>query len=497
MSQRHKNLVIVTFDELRADATGFMGNPDCQTPNLDAFAERAVVAANHFTVHGKCVPSRIAMATGRYSHTDGFRTIFQHLPPDQPSILPLLRKHGYETAIFGLNHVWETLFDCHEPYKAYADFHSFTDGKLHELALREVTYPEPGPEARPEPDYDVPFACGRRLTGKHDGFLDCNRTEQAIYYLRELRNRDKPFYMQLNLSKPHPAYEAPEPWYSMYDPSKVTPWPHDLPENAPLPLRVMREIRAGGHPPEAALREIQATYYAMISQNDQLFGKVMAELEQQNLLENTIVIFTADHGDFAGQYGLHEKWDTCMSDCILHVPFILYDPDLPRGERMNHLSSHVDVLPTILELLGIQADWGIHGKSMLPRIHGNDDTQAVFADGGHEQEMWARFNFDIPEANPQAKPRPCDGKQRTYKECPETMARTKMVRTKDWKLVQRLVGGNELYDLKNDPHELHNLWRDDETDATRLRIINQLQRLMIEWCLETDTDRPFQPRVGA
>lgn len=104
-----KNLIFITSDEMRGDAPGFMGNPDCRTPSLDRLAGRGVTFTNHFCVHAKCVPSRISMMTGRYPHTDGFRTINQHLPPEEPNLLRVLKEHGYETAVFGHNHVWEDL----------------------------------------------------------------------------------------------------------------------------------------------------------------------------------------------------------------------------------------------------------------------------------------------------------------------------------------------------------------------------------------------------
>src|SRR3989339_1101898 len=107
MPPLRRNLILITSDEMRGDCPGFQGNPDCRTPCLDTFAKDGVIFTNHFAVHGKCVPSRISIATGRYPHTDGFRTITQHLPPDQPDLLKLLKTNGYETAVFGHNHVWE------------------------------------------------------------------------------------------------------------------------------------------------------------------------------------------------------------------------------------------------------------------------------------------------------------------------------------------------------------------------------------------------------
>jgi choline-sulfatase len=208
------------------------------------------------------------------------------------------------------------------------------------------------------------------------------------------------------------------------------------------------------------------------------------------------VVFTVDHGDFAGQYGLFEKWDTCMADCLLRVPFVLWSPDLPHGTNVEGLTQHVDLPPTVLELLGIEPDWGIHGRSLLTVARGESPgRETVFADGGHEREMQERFSF--PRTDAQGRPKRLSSKQVTYMRCPQTMARTKMARSERWKLVTRLVGGNELYDMQEDPWELHNLWGEHERDPELMRVVVDLQDRMIRWCTQTDTDRPHQEQVGA
>ncbi len=487
MTGRRKNLIVLSSDEMRGDCPSYMGNPDCRTPNLDRFAERGVAFRRHFSVFPKCVPTRIAAMTGRYCHTDGFRTIQQHLPNDQPDVLAALKRSGYETALFGLNHVWENIYGegLNEPGAAYVDYHSFTRGYFHHMVEREWPVQPPGPESveppRPPEGYDYHY--GGRIEEPMSGFCDDNRAEQAIEYLTNVRDRSRPFYMQLNLSWPHPGYKAPEPYFSLYDREAMAAWPHELPENAPLPMRRMREVRTGPAPPEAMLRELQAVYYGMVTKTDAVLGRVLDAIEKEGLLEDSVVVFFVDHGDFAGQYGLPEKWDTCMADCLLHVPCIVRDPDLPAGVSVDGLTEHVDLAPTMLELLSIEPDWGIHGESLLPFIEGPRRKEAVFADGGHEEEMRRRMACR-PDSS---------GKQKTYARYPDSMARTKMVRTEDYKLVMREVGGNELYDMRNDRYEMRNLWGQPELAP----VVADLQERMIQWCLRTDTDRPYQPEVGA
>lgn len=497
MSPEPMNLIVITSDEMRGDIPGFMGNPDCRTPNLDRFAGRAVAFRNHYTVHGKCVPSRIAAMTGRYCHTDGYRTINLHMPPEHPNLGMTLKNRGYEFAYLGHNHVYENekFWGDNTKGSGCVDYHSYTTGYFAEMLERQWPAP-PAPEGGPEPFPEAPGELQTARTTKPlSGFIDHNRAEQAVRYLTEIRDRDRPFYLHCNFGTPHPAYRAEEPFYSMYDRDAIEAWPHDLPDSAPLPLRKMREVRSKNEPREEWLREVQAVYYGMCTRVDGHIGRVLDCIEQEGLFDNTIVMFWVDHGDFAGQYGLPEKWDTYMGDCILHVPQIIWAPGLPRGHVVEGLTEHVDVCPTILDLMGIEPDWGIHGTSLLPFIEHGGGKEAVFADGGHEEEMWGRCL-----ENGRWRDQPLDkmnGKQATYKLCGESMARTKMVRTERWKYVQRTVGGNELYDMQADPRELNNLWGTHADDPELARVVLDLQEKMIDWCLRTDTDRPHERSVGA
>ncbi|NLF40756.1 hypothetical protein GX586_15035 [bacterium] len=169
--------------------------------------------------------------------------------------------------------------------------------------------------------------------------------------------------------------------------------------------------------------------------------------------------------------------------------------DLLQSGPVTSLTEHVDIAPTILDLLGIKPDWGIHGESLLPIATGRRRKEAVFADGGHEAGMRGRFSFK-PEGR-DGTPKKLNGKQLTYQQCPDSMARTKMVRTERWKLVIRETGGNELYDMQADPWELNNLWNDYPSNPILRDAVLDLQQKMIEWCLRTDTDRPYQEQVGA
>jgi arylsulfatase A-like enzyme len=497
MSQKPLNVIILHCDEMRGDCAGFAGNLQVRTPCLDAFARESFLCENHFTVHGKCVPSRVSMMTGRYAHSNGTRTVMEEdlLPAERMDLMKHLRAAGYETAVFGINHCWQGFFNGNQPH-GVVDWHSYVE-PFHALTNRQVVTPPAGARAD-VPNLDDGFDLLGRITGPLPVFNDDVRTDAAIAYLRTVRDTSRPCFLQLNLSAPHPPYAVEEPWFSQYDPGAITPFPRTLPRRATLPFRSQRAYRTGTPDiSEASVREVLATYYGMISKVDMLMGRVLNCLRELELLERSIVIFTSDHGDFAGQYGLCEKFDTVLADCLLHVPLIIRAPGIPRCGRTRRLTQHVDLPRTVLELLGMEpgVGWNIQGISLLDVINGSLEPAAVFADGGHERSMRQRFNAALwtSDAHTGVKRKATAGKQLTYREEPDAMARCCMVRTEDYKLVIRETGEHELYALRQDPWELDNRYGEAELELQQGRLMEQLVR----WQLRTMDDLPFHPLIGA
>jgi arylsulfatase A-like enzyme len=471
------NLLILLPDEMRADALGFMGNPVCRTPHFDRLAARGVGFDRFFTTFPKCVPARASLMTGRYCHTDGWRSVSQTLEPAQPNLLRTLRQAGYETAVFGKNHCW------HAEDWDRLDYHSYREPMDVHLTGRRGTVAA---------TFDGP---GRRPADLHHGWhylgngtrhrADEGFTDQAIDFLTHRRDPGRPFFLQLNWESPHTQYGVEEPWFSMYDRDSLPEWPHHLPRQASLPVRAQREFRTGLADDPAACREVQATYYGMISKVDHLCGRILDTLEQSDLLENTVVLFLSDHGDYAGQYGLAEKYDTHFSDCLLQVPCVLAGPALPVGQRIGSLGDIASLAPTLIELLGVDRLPGMHGTSLMPVIRGEAGPDAVFATGGHEPEMRARF-----AAVHGPKHFPGDhyfGKSETYLRCPDSMARAQMIRTTTHKLVVHETGERELYDLAVDPFEMNNVWGSPDHALT---VADLLERL-VAWNVRTQRDQPF------
>jgi choline-sulfatase len=484
-----KNLILITVDEMRGDCMAANGdNPDILSPHMDALAARGVNLNRHFTTFPKCVPARISLTSGRYTHTDGYRNIFQHLPASQPDLLGALLQEGYRCALFGKNHCWENVFEAtHTPptlepgqqgHRLHC--HSWTD-PYNDIYTEAINRCPPASTALDD---------HTRIRRKCD---DEAFAEQAIHFLENDRDSAQPFYLHLNFNAPHPKYEVEEPWFSMYDRDQIQPFPYTLPLNAPDSLIRQREVRLGNDVKESVLREIQAVYYSMISKVDHLIGRVTKAISAQNLWKDSVVVFLSDHGDFAGQYGIWEKWDTTFSDCLTRVPAILVAEGLPAGKRFDQLSDHTDIAPTLCNLLGIPPLPGMQGQDLLPVIRGNAaPRKAVFANGGHEKESRNRVYDPFPDTEPE-NPHLRSDKQETYLRYPDTMARAKMVRTLDHKLVFRETGDHELYDMTLDPHELDNRFNDPDLRDIRETLLMTL----LDWGLQTDTEFPRQQLVSA
>jgi len=210
-------------------------------------------------------------------------------------------------------------------------------------------------------------------------------------------------------------------------------------------------------------------------------------LEKVGQLENTIIAFWSDHGDFAGEHQLTEKWDTCFYDCLTRVPLLLDGPGITQSLCSDALVESIDILPTLLNLVGVPVPKGIQGKSLVPLLTGQTETHRdlVFSQGGQEPALLA---LTVPV---DAKPRPCYSyllKQQSLVNDPHINLRAKMIRDHRYKYCYRHQGPEELYDLVQDPWELENIASKVENrdllDSYRLKMMDKL--------VEADTVEPYQ-----
>lgn len=473
----NKNLIMIVPDEMRADCTGFMGNEEVATPTLDRLAAEGVVCSRHFSNHGKCVPARAALYTGRYPNIAGHRTLGVEIQPGESNLALQLKQNGYRSAMFMRNHTVSKA--CHgESFDEWINAPIDND-RNHFRRNPKITSSEEGA-----------FYWGS-IEDEEYVSSDMLNTRHFCTWLRE-RNGDRPFFANINYINPHPPYNAPRRLLERFPLDALTLFPGD--HVSPGEPEFMRRIREEYGGLDTSLsddlkRKILQAYYAQILDVDNCVKEIESTLKETGLWEKSIIVFIGDHGDYAGQYNLVEKWDTGFQDCLLHVPFVLTGGALPyAGRRVEAFSEHVDFYPTICDLLELEKPYGISGKSIVGLIRGDSSTikDSVYAEGGHEEEL---LEIEIP---PQAHNAyvPCyQGKAKVRHSYPITLRKAKMIRTDEYKYIYRIAEPEELYDLRNDPGELVNLASNPAYSEVRYAMMERLLRHKIMH----ENHQPFDP----
>ncbi|MHC4886905.1 MAG: sulfatase-like hydrolase/transferase [Planctomycetota bacterium] len=480
------NFIYFNPDEMRADLLGCYGHPLAKTPNLDRFAAEGVRFNQCHVQHTVCTPSRCSFMTGWYPHTRGHRTLFHSLRPDEPNTLKYLKQNGYDVHWIGKNDLLAV--------------DSFPESVTRVHAIKE---PEGPVGSRETPDRDDPhfrsFLHGPMTSEPREHY----QLAEAVDFLKSRKPGDNPFMLYLPWGQPHCPYTVPEPWYSMYKPEDVPPLrPADLP-NMPEFHALIRKYRDLDKLDDLELRRIMAVYLGMISYVDHLFGELLKALEETGLEKDTTVFFFSDHGDWAGDYGLVEKWPSGLDDCLTRVPMIVRSPGCTAGHVVAEPIECFDIMPTTLELAGIEVDHHHWARSMMPQLKGaaGDPERAAFAEGGYDTHELHCFEGkssggdDFLLVNKDGVYYPKGLQQQEER---ESVCRSAMIRTATHKLTRRTAGQNELYDLVADPRELSNLYGQPAFADVQLALTERL----LEWYIATsdsvpfDTDpRGFQPEM--
>jgi len=489
-----KNVLFVMCDQLRWDHLGCAGHPFLRTPNIDALAKRGVRFPQAFVQSGICGPSRMSFYTGRYVSSHGATHNRVPLSVGEVTLGWHLRSSGRTLALAGKTHVlpdvaglarleldgqndltallkegWFTLVDRHDghhgdPDSAYADWlraHGYDsrdpwtdyviavdgpDGPLSGWKMRNAGYPARVSEAHSETAYT---------------------TDRALDFIRA--QGEAPWVLHLSYVKPHWPYVAPAPYHAMYTPDQCLPVRRHPAERGADAHPVFRawqdEEVAESFQQDTAIATVRPTYQGLIAQVDAHLGRVWAELDRLGRWRDTLVIFTADHGDYLGDHWLGEK--ELFHDCVQRVPFLLYDPsaaaDATRGSVDDRLVEAIDCVPTILDALGCDpARHVVEGRSLLPALRG--EPPGEWRDAAFSELDWT-FR----------------GARRRLGE-PTGQHMAWMVRTARWKYIHWSSGYRpQLFDLVQDPDEFHDLGADGTLagvrDAMRHRLLLWFTRL--------------------
>lgn len=475
MKEPRPNILWITSDQLRASALGCYGNEFVSTLNIDSLASRAHLFEQVHVQHTKCTPSRCAIMSGRYPHLGGHRTLDTPLQPGERNLPEVLKKAGYYTQLLGKNHV------------VAQDYLPVCFDRHFRPAWRREDENWSEPAQRGQPLWGA-FYRGEARCAVEDTY-DGKLTTEATRWLQEEGGAAQPFFTWLTLEAPHPPFQAPEPFFSQYARELIPLPPVPSPEDKPRFLRLIREIYGLEQLNEAGWREVIATYYGMVSFMDHLVGRVLKTLEETGLAQSTIIVFHADHGEFLGEQGAIEKWDTAFYDSLTHIPFLVREVGQSQGAHYPQLVESIDFMPTLLELCGVAVPPGTQGWSLVPlmRSTGTSHRSSILADGGWERQLESHW------VDAEAGSGDYVFKHRVRNADPTTLTRSKMVRTQRHKLVFRLNGEHELYDLVDDPGELQNRYN----DAAYQDHVRDLERLLLQRLIEADDTLPAPPTPRA
>ncbi len=489
MSKR-PNIMLIEVDQLTAKNLSCYGNPVIKTPNIDALAGDSFTTSNCFCNYPACSPSRSSMFTGRYPHTIKVHANHMHIPEYELTLPEVMKDNGYRTALIGKNHAFK------KPHLAKA-WDLYINGETGHLVSTYLD--DEVVMAAHNWSENVEVSGGYAVTPfPHEKTSSPLHAAETIKYINESVNEDAPFFMWLSFPEPHPPYQVTEEYASLYPPEIVPKPIVDSMENKPdrhLLASKMDAMDSEGI--EKWVAGLKSIYFGMINSVDDALGQIIAEMKKLGIYDNTIIIFTADHGDAMGDHGLVQKLNF-FYDCFTNVPFTIMWKDHIKPDMNNVLVELIDIYPTLLDLVDIEAPFGIQGKSLKPVLMGDLSKQRDFVVMESGENIPATKLSDIksfPEKPYTREFFPWN----VYREA--WCGKGKSIRTKEWKFNLYLDGGGELYNLVNDPDELINLYTKEYEEPRYVGeysgIINKMKMDLLLWCIDTEDKIPENTTVKA
>ena len=482
-----RNVLFIMADQLRWDHLGCAGHPYLKTPNIDALARRGVRFANAFVNSGVCGPSRMSYYTGRYPISHGATWNRVPLSVGEVTLGEMLRGGGRSLALAGKTHVMPDhagIARLHleggselaallerggfEEIDRYDGHHVPGGESGYPAFLRAHGYAGPDPWS----DYVISGidADGRVQSGWHmrnvrlparvkeEHSETAFMTDQAIAYMK-LRG-DEPWVLHLSYVKPHWPYMAPAPYHAMYSADQCLPVVRSQAElhNAhPVVAAYRQQEECVSFQSDECIRTVRPAYQGLISQLDHHLGRLFDHMAASGRLDDTLIVFCADHGDFLGDHWLGEK--ELFHDVVQKVPLIVVDPgpeaDGTRGSVEQRFVEAVDLVPTFLDALHIAAPTHrLEGTSLLPLLRGQPTP-------GWRDFTYSELDYSYRQA------RLTLGKD--VHQC-----RAFSLRSERWRYVYWLDEPEQLFDLQDDPDELRDLGRELATEGVRAGLRDQL-----------------------
>lgn len=472
--QSKPNILLLFSDQHHAGVMGCAGHRLVKTPHLDRLASEGILFSRAYCPDGICVPSRTSMFTGLYPRTTG--VIYNSDAPPHPERLhplhSLLRANGYVTGCFGKRHFprglnerdWDASCTTINPKLDPSDENYW------DWIKRRGQFDSHNRDFKESHQASLMAHISRTVA---ENRTTTYAADKSIGFLRRAKTEGKPFFCWSSFIFPHQPYTPLEQWARLYDPDKIK-----LPGNVDEPVenlpQRMREWRTRTSPPwncgtaaidHAIYLRYVAYYYALVSEVDHHIGRVLSALRDLDLTDNTIVIYTSDHGDFVAGHGMVEKCAVGHNvyEDTLRVPLIFHRPgEFAAGRTHDGLAELIDIYPTLLELTGIgrpDDGYDLPGRSLVPLLTGASMPPKPYV----VSENWSQVTVIGPR----------------YK-LGKWITPPAKYGTWDWGKSHPGM----LFDRKNDPLEVNNLIKESYMSDVRL----ELDRLLAEWETRTPDD---------
>ncbi len=442
------NIVMVVSDQQRLDTVGAYGSPICKTPNMDRVAAAGMRFDRAFTPTGLCSPVRCSLLSGVYPHEHrvltnvGLHPIRAQLEPQDDRLSAALKGAGYRMGYVGKWHVSKT-----DPtgfgYEDYVSLGDYLDWRRAE-------------------GLDIPDGFSNYLVQigvRDDAPADKSRpaflADNAIRLIDRYRDSDAPFFLRLDFHGPHFPNVVPEPYFSMYDPADIPEWPnHDDPlDGKPAVQRIKRRHWRTEGMPWAEWSKLISAYFGEITLIDHQVGRVLDHLQALGLDNDTLVIWTTDHGDTIGAHGICNK-DYTMYEEIYRVPLLMRWPGVvAAGSHCDAFVHHfLDICGTVLDITGTAPPQPFHGRSLMPLLRGEPAP-----------EEWPDSAY-------------CE-----FHGSHMGLYSMRLLTTERWSYVYHTNDIDELYDRRDDPFQMVNV----AADRAHAGTLDRLKRDMVAWMAKT------------
>jgi arylsulfatase A-like enzyme len=474
-----KSILFLCADQWRWDSFGFMKHKNALTPNIDALAERSTVFTSHFAGIVPCGPARATMLTSLYPFIH--RSVTNGAPLDKrfTNIAKEARSIGYDPKLYGYTDTsWDPRYLDEDDKKLYT-YESPMEG-FDPVCHLTMGDPEVWYNYLRNNGYSVSDSANlykREALKKNEGFIHrayeiptehSDTSFLADELIKDLNNTNEPFFIHASFLKPHPPMFVSEPWHSLINPDDIDlPFMdkthEELSKDHPFLKEIIRIYSFEQYFPEINfknltkkdIQNIISVYLGMCAEVDCNIGKILSALKENNLDQNTMVIFTSDHGEMLGehrQWGKFGWWDSSF-----RIPLIINLPN-QKHQIVDDFTESVDIAPTILDWINGNIPMNWNGRSLISKIKNQKDQI--------DAREFVIFEFDFRESHYSSF---VENKILAPEECSLIV-----IRTKKWKYVHFISLPPLLFNIKDDPNETCDLSKDPTFEKIKFELLSKL-----------------------